>query len=256
MQDILDTRARRVGLRSVKVDTQSVPVPSKILVTLVKACAADVRVGTAMNLRLAENATVPIPLGYTVSRWAQLDGCGKLEPFDPPPADPPVLRTNVRVDPPDLHAVIAHRDAKTGNATLKIDEAWLKKHNMPVVLHVNLICRYDAALDKWQLLPRPVERPSWRFVPGTDAEVALGNRVAYELPKETALFWVHWSEQKEVNAAARLTVYRDSLAFSGPVQCNDIQLGEPPPGKVSVCVPFADRAEARFVPEPVKACTQ
>ena len=254
--DILDKRARRVGLTSVKVDTKSVPVPSKILVTLVKACAAEVRVGTAMNFEFNEYAMIPVPRGFVVSRWAQLDGCGKLEPFDPPPADPPVLRTKVNVEVPDLHAVIAHRDAKTGIATLRVDEAWLQKHNMPVVFHVNLICRYDADADKWQLLPRPDARMSWRLVPGTGAEAALGNRVAFELPKETALYWVHWSEQKEVNAAARLSVNRDTTVISGPVLCNDIALGPAPAGKVAACVPFADRAEARFVPEPVKACTQ
>jgi hypothetical protein len=239
-----------------KVDDKSVTVPSKILVTLVKACAANVRAGTAMNFEFNEYAMIPLPRGFVVSRWVQLDGCGKLEQFDPPPADPPVRRTNVPAEIPDLHAVIVDRDVTTGFATLKVDEAWLKQHNMPIVLHVNLICRYDAVLDKWQLLPRPDERKSWRLLPGTDAEVAMGNRVAFELPKDTALFWVHWSEHKEVNAAARSSVNRESLLLAGPVQCNDIALGEPPPGKIAACVPFSDHAEARFVPEPVKACTR
>jgi hypothetical protein len=30
----------------------------------------------------------------------------------------------------------------------------------------------------------------------------------------------------------------------------DVMLGPPPPGRVAMCVPFADRAEARFVPDP------
>ena len=255
-QDILDTRPRRVPLGSVRVDTKSVPVPSKILVTLIKACAADVRMGTAMNFEFNESSMIPVPRGFVVSRWAQLDGCGKLEPFDPPPAGSPVRRTIVRVDPPDLHAVIAHRDTKTGIATLRVDEAWLQKHNMPIVFHVNLICRYDAASDQWQLLPRPGDRRSWRLAPASDAEMALGNRVAYELPKETALYWLHWSEWNEVNAVERLTVYRNSLVFSGPVQCNDVRMGEPPPGKIAACVPFDNRAEARFVPAPAQPCTQ
>jgi hypothetical protein len=84
----------------------------------------------------------------------------------------------------------------------------------------------------------------------------LGNRVAFELPKETALYWVHWSEFKEVDARRRTSVNRESLVLTGPVQCNDIELGEAPAGKIAACVPFTAHAEARFVPQPVKACTQ
>ena len=255
--DILDTRAHRMSLSSIKVDNKSVPLPAKILVTLIKACPADVRVGTTMNVSFDRYSTVPLPTGFTVSRWVQLDGCGKLEPFPPPPPDPPInWTTAVRVEPPDLHAVIAQRDVKTGFVALKVDERWLQKHNMPVVFTLNLLCRYDAAMDKWQLLPRPNPPVSSRLVPGTDADVAYGNRVIYEVQKEPALMWLHWLEQKEVNAVERLTVYREATVVSGPVQCNDVSLGPPPPGKVALCVPFADRAEARFVPEPKKACSQ
>jgi hypothetical protein len=41
---------------------------------------------------------------------------------------------------------------------------------------------------------------------------------------------------------------------SGPVLCNDIDLGPAPPGQIAACVPYANRAEARFVAEPAKAC--
>jgi hypothetical protein len=67
-----------------------------------------------------------------------------------------------------------------------VDERWLQKHNMPVVFTLNLLCRYDTAMDKWQLLPRPNRRfrggscrelmPKWRN----------GNRVIYEVQKEPA----------------------------------------------------------------------
>ena len=160
------------------------------------------------------------------------------------------------VDPPELHAVIAQRDPRSGAATLKVDEAWLQKHNMPVVFNLTTICRYDPATDQWQRMPPPDRRVSWRLVPLSNADAALGNRVVYELPSETALFWLHWMEQNEVNVSSRLTAYRDKLVLSGPVQCNDIDLGAPPPGKIAACVPFANRAEARFVPEPAKPCSQ
>lgn len=254
--DILDTRPRMVPLGSVRIDDKTVHVPSKIRVTLLAACAADVRVGTTMNVKFAQNATVPVPLGFTTSRWAQLDGCGKLEPFEPPPKQVPMPAVHVKVDLPDLRALVARRDPKTGAGALRVDEAWLRTHNMPVVVHVDLICRYDAAADKWQLLPRPDQRLSWRLEPLSDADAALGNRVAFEVPKETGLYWLHWSERNDVNPVERLAVNRHSLVVSGPILCNDIMIGEPPPGKVATCVPFDNRAEARFVPEPYKACTQ
>ena len=255
-QDILDTRARRIGLGSVKVGTQTVPVPSKVLVTLVKACAGNVRVGTAMNFEFNESAMIPYPRGFVVSRWAELDGCGKLEPYDPPPAAPAVTPARIAADPPDLHAVIARRDPQTGFATLNVDEAWLRTHNMPVVFQLNLVCRYDPATDQWQRIARPDPRSSWRLVPQTAGDGALGNRVVFELPREIGLYWVHWAEQKEVNAAARQTVYRETLALSGPVQCNDISMDAPAPGRIAACVPFPSHAEARFVPKPEKPCTQ
>jgi len=38
------------------------------------------------------------------------------------------------------------------------------------------------------------------------------------------------------------------------VLCNDVHLGPAPEGEVAVCVPFADYAQARFVPAPEAAC--
>jgi hypothetical protein len=36
--------------------------------------------------------------------------------------------------------------------------------------------------------------------------------------------------------------------------CEDIHLGAAPEGKVATCIPYAKRAEARFVPDPVLTC--
>ncbi len=48
---------------------------------------------------------------------------------------------------------------------------------------------------------------------------------------------------------------RDAQLVSGPVLCNDIDLGPAPSGQIATCVPFKDKAEARFVPVPSLACT-
>jgi hypothetical protein len=44
------------------------------------------------------------------------------------------------------------------------------------------------------------------------------------------------------------------MVVSRPVLCNDIAMEPPPAGHVAMCVPFATRAEARFVPDPALAC--
>jgi hypothetical protein len=38
--------------------------------------------------------------------------------------------------------------------------------------------------------------------------------------------------------------------------CNDVDLWQPPSGQVAACVPYADRAEARFVLTPAEACAR
>ena len=78
--------------------------------------------------------------------------------------------------------------------------------------------------------------------------------MAFELPQETALFWLQWGEQNEVNRSSRRIRFCDALVTSGPVLCNDIDLGSAPPDQVAACVPHADRAEARFVQSPREAC--
>ena len=119
---------------------------------------------------------------------------------------------------------------------------------------VATLCRYDAGANQWQRLPPPDPHRSWRLVPLLPAEASPGDRVAFELPRETALFWVYWSEQNEVNPSARSVRWRDALVVSGRVLCNDIGLGPAPAHQVAACVPFADHAEARFVPSPGAAC--
>lgn len=64
--------------------------------------------------------------------------------------------------------------------------------------------------------------------------------ILYTLPP-IGLFWVIWEEDGHRYSAA---------AYAGPVMCNDVMLGPEPPGRIAICVPFPDRAQARFVPDP------
>jgi len=179
-QDILDSAPRRIVLRYVQVGDRPALRPAKIRVTLVEACPATVRVGTALNLGIYPNAIVPIPSGFAASRWAQVDGCGKLAPLPPPTqAEEPLARVKPDIaEAPDLHSIVVRREAATGHADLIVDEGWLQKHNMPVVFQVAKICRYDAAANRWQRLPAPAARNSSRLVPLPAADASKGARVA------------------------------------------------------------------------------
>jgi hypothetical protein len=180
---------------------RTVQRPANIRVTLVEACAADVRVGAVMGLEmLSANYKIPIPTGFRTTRWVQLDGCGKLAPFPPtPPEAPPVYVTRVIPEPPDLAAIVVRRETGSGHATLRVVEGWLQKHNVPVVFHLARICRYDATAGQWQPLPPPDMRRVWRLAPLSPQDASSGNRVAFELPQEVALFWLQWASRMTAN---------------------------------------------------------
>ena len=108
-----------------------------------------------MNLEIAPNAIIAIPTGFSTSHWAQLDGCGKLEPL------PPSINAQ-RASAPGL------RSSRSSKRPPICARSWCVATPPPV------ISIYDL-------------RPA-------------------------------------------------------------------PAGQVAACVPFADHAEARFVPTPDKAC--
>ena len=255
-QDILDPKPRRMGLRSVRVGERSVPRPAKILVTLVEACPAKVRAAEAVQLAFVSHSHPPIPRGFETVRWVQLDGCGRLQPFPPPPEEPRpervAIATPPRVKP---EAIVLRREPGTGHAALKADEAWLASQGMAVVVRVAGVCRYDPAADRWLSVPVPNARTNWVVAPLTEEQRREGERTLYEFPRETALFWARWHEEEEQRRnphAVYNAVSRELRVTAGPVLCNDIAPGPAPEGRVAACVPFPDRAEARFVPDPLK----
>ena len=251
MQDILDRRERVVPIGSLRVGSQTLRNPASIRVTLVDACHGTVRVGSTNNLLF--QSRMPIPRGFETSQWAQLDGCGTLEPLPPPPARKPPARITIP-EPPDLRAVVVHRQPGTGHVDLKVDEAWLGKHGAPVMFEIARVCRYDPGDGTWRKVLSPYSNPFGRLAPPTPGQASQGDRIVYQAPREIGLFWVYWSEEVEDNQSARSVRWRDAHLVSGPVLCNDVMLGSAPPGMVAACVPFANRAEARFVPEPAKTC--
>ena len=144
------------------------------------------------------------------------------------------------------------REPGTGHLSLRVDEAALERRGRPLFFEARDVCRYDAAADRWRLvvwsLPsRPIRI---RIVPRAGGEAGAEERVALYLPREAALFRVRWIETDGDGGPAA----RETWLTSGAILCNDVMLGPPPPGRIPACVPFPDRAEARFVPQPPDEC--
>jgi hypothetical protein len=254
--DFLDAEPRRLSLTSVRVGGRSVNRPANIRVTLVEACPARVRVGTLTRLEVYPGATIAIPRGFRYTRWVQLDRCGALSPLPGAVSEPlPVTATGVVAPEPIARGAGAlRREAGTGFSTFRVDETWLARHGTPVVLQVDAICRFYDGPASWERLPPPSPPVPVRLEPLPGDEIGKGERLVAELPRDTALFWLRWSEQNEDNRSARGVARREALVTSGPVLCQDLALGPAPAGQVAACVPLAGRAEARFVPKPADAC--
>jgi len=138
--------------------------------------------------------------------------------------------------------VYAHRATGTGAASLRASAAELVRTAHPRRVTVRSLLRFVPEDDTWERaalssLPSitvPVPAPRQVYSGDTDPVILV-------MPEPVGLFWATWEE--DGRAAAGFIV-------AGPVLCNDVMLGAAPPGRVATCVPFADRAEARFVPDP------
>jgi hypothetical protein len=136
----------------------------------------------------------------------------------------------------------AHRDARTGAASLRARAAELVRRGRPLQLTLRVLLHFDPETDAWtpRALPSP---PSTRLpVPAQRQGYSRdGDPVLLPVPKSVGLFWVAWDEDGTPATA---------FLFAGPILCNDVMLDAPPPGQIAICVPFPDRAVARFVPDP------
>ena len=137
--------------------------------------------------------------------------------------------------------VSVQRDPASGMCSLTARGSLLRsgkaKHR---TFRLRRLCRYDSPAKTWRRDDRLSEDPIEIKIYNWQTEQTLFN-----LPLEVGLFWIDWSEDERVVSA---------LAVSGPVQCNDIEIGEPQKGMVAACVPSRDSARAMFVPDPATHC--
>ncbi len=163
--------------------------------------------------------------------------------------------------------VMAYRDVTTGVSSLRIVEAELVRRGKPVELLYSNVCRFEAQTNTWQRLPWHYRATPHRFEPIAEPAVSSPGRAFLALAGQPlGLYWVEWTESDSVETRERLhremsphdhlsDVQRMSaFLFVGPAACNDSGLDPPPPGEVAACVPHANSAEARFVPQPETQC--
>jgi hypothetical protein len=77
-RDVFSQEPHRVAIESRRVGDRDLLFPANLRVTLVGACPARVRVGAVARLRFYEHATIPIPRGFEIQRWLQMNGCDEL----------------------------------------------------------------------------------------------------------------------------------------------------------------------------------
>jgi hypothetical protein len=107
------------------------------------------------------------------------------------------------------------------------------------------VWRYDPSGDRWTKVPGDV----MRLVLFEPTPIASNGDSAATKPIRSSapigLYWAGWTQDG---------VPRGAFIFRGPVQCNDLDIGDPPPGKVAACVPSENSAKAQFVPDPRIYC--
>jgi len=90
----------------------------------------------------------------------------------------------------------------------------------PASSQLRIVCRYDVPSKKWA-------------------------RRKLQLPAKLGLYWLEWNEGREVVK---------SLAYFGPILCQDVEIGPAPKGMIATCVPAENSATAMFVPDPEVEC--
>jgi hypothetical protein len=138
--------------------------------------------------------------------------------------------------------VYAHRTGGTGAGSLRARTSDLIHLSAPRRVAIRAVFRYVPETETWaRLALDPLPSMTLKVALPRQVYSAESDPVLLTIPQPVGLFWALWEEDGHRLATA---------IYAGPMLCEDVMLGPAPPGRVAMCVPFADRAEARFVPDP------
>src|SRR5262249_24089998 len=144
--------------------------------------------------------------------------------------------------------VYVDRDSRSGMCSLKVNGYLLQRATpRPTTVRFSSLWRYEPEQKRWRKVTRTGDEAVQVDLAKRDVFGSQTDQVVTILPREVALFWLEWLEDDRPFSA---------LAVSGPVLCNDIDIGDPPEGMIAACVPLGGRAGAMFVPDPKIHCRQ
>jgi len=142
--------------------------------------------------------------------------------------------------------VYAYRDPANGEGSLKANGYLLYQLGQPREFRLLGVCRYDSERRRWlNITKRMMERATTLKPQKRDSYSSKTDEQLVRFDSPIGLYLVEWMED---------THHVSTTVFSGPVQCNDIDIGEPPKGFIAACVPFPRNGTAMFVPDPEIEC--
>ncbi len=137
------------------------------------------------------------------------------------------------------------RTGDAGRCSLHVNDFLLRQAGEPRSFRFRALWRYDAEAGRWKQVIALPEGEPMVLRPGDGT--AIAGTLLVKLPEEIGLYWAVWHEGERTTG---------ELAFSGPVLCNDVEIGEPPAVMIATCVPSAESATAMFVPDPRIQCRE
>lgn len=247
--------SRGVEIQDLAEDrSRSIPV-SPLRVTLLEACEANVQAGSVGQLEWT-SSMVPVPQEWRVTHWVEVRGCDSMMNAPPsqvqlgPPTPTPEPAKRLRPSWPDpepkWEAIRPMRAGRAQPLTLIVNEDWMRDHQQPNSFALLGVCRYDPEANRWVTLPNP---PQTAPIEPRDASFS-GQRVAFEFPETTALYFAEWREAREEGTVR----VHSALMPAGPVVCEENELPPPKRSEVVACVPEGGVARTRLVPTPGEAC--
>jgi hypothetical protein len=176
-----------------------------------------------------------------LARLWRAASCAKGDPWSCGEMDHRTVSPEGAAAPAASWTSVVYAGRTDGAASIRANAALIEPTDRPRLFSLLGVWRYDVPSRAWRRLVTSKLQRQVEIPPQRQARSQASDQVLYALPRDAGLYWVEWMEDAHRSSA---------LAFSGPILCDDVMIGEAPRGMIATCVPFADRATAMFVPDP------